>query len=340
MLNEPRHLEGTLRAILYTAQSPQISQSHRAAACNALTAFLEKCRSSSITSLQSLSRPDYLWTDIFNVYLERSDKAKVKPLRQVLITLTSIISGDSDHHRARRVLNAAVIRIIAIIFKQETYSRVKPAIQALEYFITKQVISLQDLLGLVKTWRNNNNPVALGGPGKLSPVHHTTNEFTDTEMPSSHADTASAGYITVLALALLHWMPEPDIAPAAGDLFITIFSALKRREAERLSHQVSGAATPAWYNPIQASIEKTPSVLDNLKQHIFPDLFKLSVTDFGHFLERLHFKEILSGSPVADEDPQVILLFTALQVGKEVGLVRGSGRSLRQFTLRSPSIKA
>ncbi|KAI9768015.1 MAG: hypothetical protein M1840_005327 [Geoglossum simile] len=317
-------LEGTLRAILRTAQSPQISQSHRAAACNALTAFLEKCRSSSITSLQSLSRPDYLWTDIFNIYLERSDKAKVKPLRQVLVTLTSIIAGDLDLYRARRVLNAAVIRIIAIIFKQEAYSRVKPAIQALDYFITKQVISLQDLLSFVKTWQCNNNAVAISGSGKFSPIYHTANEPANTEMSSSYAETASNDYVTVLALALLHWMPEPDIAPAAGNLFITLFSTLKGQEAERLPHQVSDAAAPGWYGPIHTSIEKTPSALENLKQHILPGLFKLSVTDFGHFLDRLHLKEILSGSPVEDRDPQVMLLFTALQIGKEIGLVRGS----------------
>ncbi|KAI9782363.1 MAG: hypothetical protein M1839_005236 [Geoglossum umbratile] len=329
ILSETRRLERTLRAILYTAQLPQISQSHRAAACNALTAFLEKCRSSSIASLQSLSRPNYLWTDAFNVYLERSDRAKAKPLRQVLVTLVAIISGDSDRHGARRVLDAAVMRIIAIVFKQEPYSRVKPAIQALDYFISKQVISLQELLGLVKAWLSNNSAVTAGGTSGTSPVYGTTvaGNPTDTAILLSHAHI-SGGYVTVLATAILHWMLEPDIAPAAGDLFISVFSTLKRQKAEEPLCQVPGDATPAWCGPIQSSIGNAPSVLENLKQHIFPGLFKLSVTDFGRFLEHLRFQEISSGSPVVDGDPQVVTLFIALQTGKEIGLVRGSDEGL------------
>jgi hypothetical protein len=90
-----------------------------------------------------------------------------------------------------------------------------------------------------------------------------------------------------------------------------------------------------WCGPLQASIDKSPDVLENIKQHIFPGLFKLSVADFGCFLEQLRIKNVLSGPSPVDEDSRVMTLFIALQVGKEIGLVRGRGTSLRCLTSRS-----
>ncbi|KAH0544924.1 hypothetical protein FGG08_001004 [Glutinoglossum americanum] len=313
-------LEGALKSILHTACSTQISQSHRAAACNALTALLEKCRSSPVTSLRSLSRPDYLWSDIFSFYLEKSDKAKAKPMRQVLVTLSSIILGYSDYPNTRRVLDTAVTRVIAITFKQEAYSRVKPALQALDYFIGKRAIPPKDLLELVHTWQINSGARAVdsfSGTRDTTPIR----EAPETTAPPDNVERARDYNAAELASAILQWMPEPDIAPAAGDLFVTLFSTLKKQADDEAPRRISNTAVPAWCSTLEASIERSPEALENIKQHIFPGLFKLSAADFNYFLECLRVKDILSGSILEDEDPRVMTLFTALQVGKEIGLV-------------------
>ncbi|KAH0562941.1 hypothetical protein GP486_002501 [Trichoglossum hirsutum] len=315
-------LEGVLGAILCTAQSTQISQSHRAAACNALTAFLGKCQSSSIVGLKSLSRPDYLWIDIFNFYLERSDKAKVKPMRQVLVTLASIALGDPDCCGTRKVLDIAVTRVITIIFRQEAYSRVKPALQALDYFISKRVFSLKDLLRLVQAW------LIESGAGAPDDIYEISS--VDDPIPAGEAPNLvrrAYGYcVTILASAILRWIPEPDVAPAAGDMFITLFSALKRQADKWMPVQIADAAVPAWCGPLEAFIQGSPDALENIKQHVFPGLFKLSVVDFNFFLLHLGIDDILSRPPMTG-DTRTMILFIALQVGKEIGLVEDSAKA-------------
>jgi hypothetical protein len=199
---------------------------------------------------------------------------------------------------SKEFIENGVTRLVSIIFKQESYVRVKPAIQALEYFLSKRLISAEEVVALAASWNSKQGLATL-------------------KATNSSASTLDFSSLDILSTGILDWVPEPDIAPAAGKLISCIFSKIKR-----VSPEQNDSKAALWSVPLRDSLLRYPEALEGFKQHVFPELFRIDATDLKTFLDELGLQELLSASVEVGDGDQMYTLLAALQMGKEIGLVR------------------
>ena len=89
--------------------------------------------------------------------------------------------------------------------------------------------------------------------------------------------------------------------------------------------------TPIWTGPLVRSITDHPEEIRNFKEYAFPGIFGLGVQDFYRFLQYVGLDEVVTCSkPIlvrgADDDIKWSILFSALQAGKEMGIVKEVGQ--------------
>lgn len=136
-----RHLGALHQDLLRTANSTRLSPAHGSASLNALCGFIEQCSSSSIPELRNISFTPTAWIKAFDIFLERSERHKAKPMRRLLLKITDILSKHSQDDAKRLLTEYAVSRAIGAICTHQDIASVKPAIQALEHLIHKGVIT-------------------------------------------------------------------------------------------------------------------------------------------------------------------------------------------------------
>ena len=125
-------MSNLLDALVGTASIPYIPASQRAGACNPLCSLLEKCQASPDERIRSLVWTKHIWTDLFDIFLERYDNAKPKSMRQVLLLLCTILHKDKST-TAQAVRDESVVRLFDVLFQEDDTSKVKPALIALSH---------------------------------------------------------------------------------------------------------------------------------------------------------------------------------------------------------------
>ncbi|KAI9723327.1 MAG: hypothetical protein M1812_001210 [Candelaria pacifica] len=312
-----------LKAFKRTAKLAHISESHRAAACNALCGFLDKCTSSSTPSLRRSDFIECQWLDLFDIYLEQSVNTKSKPMKQVLATLSVALRRGIDPPNALFLKVSAISRLLGILWGKEAYFKVKPALQALAFFIAKRVILVEDLMKLFQSWLIEGQTADRKDVEVLKALQNEDAETT--QAFNNSLDTS----VIIFALRSLRWLSHHDLAPAAGHLASTFFQQLHEQESGVLRYRHSFTQLPLWVDVLQKSVLYDSDVLENYKYHVFPALFKVNSSDFRSFLESLGLRELQTKSSSNSLSPSAMLLFASLQVGKALGLVKEEGPNLK-----------
>ncbi|OCL07142.1 hypothetical protein AOQ84DRAFT_389700 [Glonium stellatum] len=294
-----KELEGLIDYILETSALVNISATHRAAACNLLCAIIERCRLSANEGFRAIIWENNMWARLFNTFLERSDNSKAKSMRQVLVVLTGMLLTDAPP-QSSGLRDDAVSRVLEMICRCQNRMKVKPALQALAHFITKDLVSIDQLVDLHRNYSED---------GADSVQGLNTHQL------------------------LLHqffaWVWHHDTAPAAGHL-VTNF--LAKSVQQRICMEEKTNLLPMWIEPLESSIRKYPESVEEFKHHIFPEVFRLGLDGYLQFLYHLRLDRHLGirstfHSPnsslfTANSRLEITLLFAALQVGKELGLVK------------------
>lgn len=299
-ISHVKPIKNIIDALLKTAAAINISAAHRAAACNSLIAVIEKCQVSETDTVRHVIWEDNVWMRLFEIFLERSDNAKAKSMKLVLILLSGMLLKNTSP-QSIKLRDEAVLRFLDIIFKYQNHLKVKPALQGLAYFISKKVISVTQLIDLQRS-RAEDCPVS-----------------------STRLDLGQD-----LLRQFLRWIPPQDTATSSGHL-VTNFLIQSRQQGTWMDDHLG--SLPMWAQPLDDSIRASPEAIEEFKNYVFPEAFRLSLEDYLCFLEYLRLSRHLGMKlPLENKEISTVntrpdgvelsILLAALQAGKEIGLIK------------------
>ncbi|KAF2270317.1 hypothetical protein CC78DRAFT_611968 [Lojkania enalia] len=301
-----KKLQDVVAPLLDTADVADLPSSHRAAACNALCAIIEHCVNSKVRYAQEAILDDSIWYRLFQIYLQRSDNAKGKSMRQMLLVLTGVLVRNQSQ-RSLELRDRAISTFVELICLRQGRMKVKPALQGLAHFLLKNVVSIPEFVGLYQS--------SIGKP-----------RFT-----SSKEDEP----IQSLFKTLLGWVIHHDTALPAGHAIKNFLGQYRRQLLENKS-STSISASWTWIKPVVDTLRLWPDRTQQFKTHVFPHCFCPNIVEYLHFLSYLHFSEHMD---VRGELPDQLLVYNdkkngldnfeefrillaAIQTGKELGIIR------------------
>ncbi|KAF2085259.1 hypothetical protein K490DRAFT_46993 [Saccharata proteae CBS 121410] len=290
-------ITSTLNALVETAALINISPGHRAAACNPLCSIIERCQISQDERIRNLVWTAGIWPRLFVVFLDRSHLAKPKSVRQILLLLTSVLEKCNAFKPGIEARGQALETILQALFEEGDHLRVKPALQALAHFIQKELFQVSEILNECKRWHS---------------------------AESSGSNNAAQSFL----VGVMGWVSYPDTAPAAGNLVSTFLKFGRIQNVEAITSKNPSRPLAVWVEPLESSVRQNPDAIQNFRSHLFPELFRPVLSDYLEFLVHLriddHVGLRLNTTSCASQtdDLQALLLFTALQTGKEMGIVK------------------
>ncbi|KAF1847315.1 HEAT repeat protein-like protein [Cucurbitaria berberidis CBS 394.84] len=300
-----KELHAIISPVLETADLPDLESSHRAAASNALCAIIEKCQATGIDYVHNALLDDSIWFRLFNIYLQRSDDAKGKSMRQLLLVLATVVAKDQSN-RAFQLRKQATITFLDIICQRQDRLKVKPALQGLAHFLLRDVVSIAQLVELF---------------GDLQQRYSI--EKTNVATPKS------------IFRAFLAWIVHHDTALSAGHLIRNfLLQARRLPTAGPQSHDT--AFLPLWIEPVVQTLQKWPDRIQEFKTHVFPHCFLPNIDEYIHFLSYLHFDkhvqpkgtlpdQLSASNPLPsglNEPEEFNILLAAFETGKELSIIR------------------
>lgn len=230
-------------------------------------------------------------------------------MKQVLVTLNKLYSrflAITGHCEGR---DEFVEKLLDVLVGNKQHSKAKAAFHALTLFTNKVSISPPRLVALYRaclvdgTWNYQSQNKELSEEGQLF-----------------------AGF--------LEWISFHDIAPTAGTLITALLEkgfGLSAQQEKRTNDKA-----PWWTLPLLQSVQTHSDDLPIYRVHIFPALFATDCVSYWQFLKLLGLEQQLglsSQSATLECDVEVhlpadvraALLYSALQVGKENGLIQEIG---------------
>ena len=294
-----------LQDLLQTASSTELSLKHGAAALNALCGFLEQCSSSSEYRIQALSHKAETWTRAFNIFITKPDNNKSKPLRGLLLTLGRLVATHPVDEDKDLLIGTAICTATRAIRKKHDTADVKPAIQVLEHFLTKDLISAAEITQIKK-------------PEEL----RNSRNATVNEVKQSH-DTRQGQVnqsVQVFALSALEWVQYPDCAPAVGRFLPVFFNSVEESQSNSAVHTSKDAVRPLWISPVKEYLERHQGLLEVFGIHVLPGLLRLGPTHANAFLKLLPFENIQRGNIGSSSIPDIQLCLLVAKTAEDPGL--------------------
>lgn len=240
---------------------------------------------------------------LFNFCIELNGKNQNRSMQQVLQLSSSLIARNPSELTSKAVKNTILERTLSIIAHQASQSLVKPAFKSLECYLDKTTISPEELLVVYEGRVSSNGAPAQVVSGNLRA------ELWDS-----------------FILDVFDWMVLPDISPGAGKFLVTLFKALKPAFGSAES-RLSDYST-LWQRWIRNGLAKDPEAFENVKNYLFPPLFKIDRPGSLAFLESLNQQRAISDLQSQEVDAHALLQLAAMDVGKKAGLVEEPSTSL------------
>lgn len=294
-----RNWDQTIEAFTKTAYDAEINGNHRAAATNAI------CSAFSHAPKIGNSRPitKDQWLDVLTVILDRSDSAKGKSMRQLLIAMVKLLPL-MDEPGAKVIMSESVQLVFKILLSQQSeHVKVKPAFQIVTIFLNKQAVGLEDFVSQLRIFMGFDRNEDLATPSDREILQN----FTE---------------------VLMNWMRFTDSAPAAGQT-VCALTKMIASEQKDLPQKSDESSEAFWIQPLITSFSAFPDASANFRHHLLPDLLALDRSACKGLLQALCIAEWLKGEGV----PRTQLLYTSLLVGKEMGIVVDAGTCRGVFVL-------
>jgi len=291
-----------LHTFISTASDTTISTNHAIAAIQALLTFLQRRKPEQDANLPATLVATDGWMRCLELVIQRSEVVKPKLIRQFLGTWISLLALEDSPD-----VETIIRRLLENLKIRGSRVTAKSTLQTLAHLLSRRVVSTEILLGLV----HRELSVDFGG----GPVNRSE--------------------IVVFYLALFHWAQFPELCPSVGQVIKAVSSQLSKLETT----QTRGSAQAAWIKPLLSQIHASPEILPQFKSHIFPDLFRYNVQEYYSFLQAARPSAPLSTAfsdnrrefKDANSDFEREVLFTALQAGKEIGIVEELGMQIVVF---------
>lgn len=258
-------------------------------ACIELCYFIEQCRTSRSSLIQDVVLSKNTSLSLFNFYVEWNEKTQNRQTKQVLELLASLIAHHPEESIASSIKETILLKLVSIITHQAAQPLVKPAFKALDLFLSKGTLSPREV---VEAYEKS----------VLTPDHHGNLE--------------SLASWDLLISDIFDWMTLPEMAPAAGKCLVTLFGQVKT-----ISHNDIPDSTLLWQRWIRNGLDKDPDALENVKNYLFPPLFKFDRPGSIIFLEDLNKQKPMSDLNTRELNAHALLQLAAMEAGKKAGLV-------------------
>ena len=309
-------MQSLITALYTTLASSNTSLGHGAAICDALCGLLDLCEGSANSQIRALAFDCSMLTQIFDIYLTKSENHKSKPLRHLLSTLTRVISKYPDEPGRTFLIRHAVSRAVLTLEGDYESSSIKAAIQALENFITKDIINSYQLMSMLNE-KKGSGFISVNAPYLQQSLLSETSEWvilTDDFVSS-----------------ILQWVQYPDVAPSGGRLISTFFLSLQKDLAKYEPQDSVGRELPPWFPPIKRVLNEQSEILDGLEKHILPGLLRLSSADTQDFLATLPLKDLQEGIVGVHTVGDIQLCLLTVRIVVELNSSHGSRMSALPF---------
>ena len=278
---------------------------------NALSGFLDRASISSISDLADICFDPKVWGDVFNLFLRRSENNKPKPMRQLLLSLVRILQKNPREEARRAQTEYATRRSLAMITDRTESTSVKPALQALECFLTKALISGSDILRA---------RAAINVQSNQSSSDNSTGEPVDLSMSS----WSSLGQ--ELISEIFTWVCFPDVAASAGKLVATFIKSLFTLQEGYQMHPVGGL--PMWVTPLRHFLGDQPQMIEAVGDYVLPELLSVDSDDTRNFMGTLPFASLHDGTTGNVTESDIILCLITANLAANLKPSNASGKSL------------
>lgn len=299
-------------SLIQTVSTPSLSNPHSAAACNAVSAFLDAAATSKVDETKQLALSSDNWLAVFEVFLSRYEDAKPKPLKQLLGSLMNLLAKYIHGAKKRDIRTAVAEAIIPSIVLGEPRSRLKASLACFELAIRKGALPGSDFVSLLQNWLENNRErwvhVFENAQEALFPVDSEDIMGTLSRKPGK--DLAAK----IFVLGLLTQTNSRDMSGSCGSVLGALLQKLKSESPE-------WSASTIWVAPVRYMMLHVVDNLEAMSSQILQPIFSVDPPGFMVFVESLPLKSLQAGDMTDAEDKEYILLFAALQIGKKTNLV-------------------
>lgn len=314
-----RQLETTLQAVIRTAGSLQLSESHAAAACDALRASLSQCEDSKDTRLRALAYSQRTWNDVFDVFLTTSENRKPKPLKLLLVALERNLAKNPSQSVRDDLIAYVSLRTWRVICMCGDQTAVKPALQALRHFMSKSVIRAQDIV----------STLAQGRPS----VEDGETYFHGAASASASLNPLSTsqyiGHSHDFFCKTLYWLRHPDTAPITGRLIATYCRSLRVWSSSLVESAVPTdtihSDKPLWWSILKSSLKRQLDLLDLFASHVFPEIVHQDREGLTELARQLSLQYHRIGSVMALELEDLRIYLMIFRAIKEINICETIG---------------
>ncbi|KAJ5223998.1 hypothetical protein N7468_008540 [Penicillium chermesinum] len=298
------------QSLKITLSAPSLSNEHIGEACNAASAFLEAAAKSSTESTKQLALSTGTWLSTFEVFLARYEDFSPKPLKQLVGSLVTILAKNFPADKKAQIEEAIMQATLPSILLGEPRAHLKGSVVALEMLIRKGAISPTRLISLLQNWLTNNW-------SKWSPTFEKEHEALLLDKSSTQAALTNltgelAARVFVLGL-ITHGSTRSLAGPCSGILENFLQKFRKQSPNEK--------ASKFWVAPVRHVALHDLQDFEVLSTQVLPPIFTGDPEGFVQFVKTLPLESALTGDMAASNEPEIILLFVALQIGKKINLV-------------------
>ncbi|KAJ5668654.1 hypothetical protein N7462_009724 [Penicillium macrosclerotiorum] len=300
------------QSLITTLSTTSLPHQHTSAACNAVGAFLEAAVKSKNVDTKRLALSLETWLAVINIFLNRYEDAKPKPLKQLLLSLATIMARNYQQPQKDSVQQLIAFETLPSIILGEPRSRLKTSLTFLEIFVRKNAISPLELITLAQKWLTDHF-------AEWTPIFEKDSQilYSDCDqhqtvgMPREPSQQFAA---RVFVLGLLNQSTNRELSGACSGLLAAF---IQRMGTEKISWPIS----TAWVAPVRHVMLQNSNDLDILSTNLLEPVFLTDPTGFFSFVESLPLKNVLAGDIPDTEHSEYMLLLSALRIGKKTSLV-------------------
>ena len=293
---------------MLTVSTPSLSNLHSAAACNAVSAFLDAAATSKVDDTKTLALSSETWLEVFEVFMSRYEDAKPKPLKQLLGSLVNLLGKRIHGAEKQKIQKAITDSMIPSIVLGDPKSRLKAALVCFELCIRKGALSSAIFLGLLQEWLENNRP-------KWEHVFENAEEaLSSAAVENLSLQVSQELAARIFVLGLLTQTNSRELSGACGNV---LGALLQKMKVEAPKQPVSSV----WVAPVRYMMLHIADNLEAMSTQILQPIFSADPDGFMAFVETLPLDSLVAGDMTGAEDKEYILLFAVLQIGKKTNLV-------------------
>lgn len=245
----------------------------------------------------------HVFDNALKLYVGHAQTARPKSSRQLMNTLTKCLQKLSQEEP--QLKQKTLDRLVVLLCESHEPHAAKSSMQLFGQLITKDIANLDDVLAALR--RN-----------EISAIEGTCNS----QSRSAVGGTASEWNIGVQALLSIAfaWLGKGDYGSTVAQFSKIVLDKWSLNDSTGSSADDPPSAI--WIAPLEQACQQHGVNMNDLRAHLFPVLFKRDLNDFVSFLYAQGLESLLLNRDArsANRLPYT-LLYTALQAGKELGLL-------------------